>query len=197
MPSLICTTKSMEVGWEGHRSSQLFLQLHFISQDAEGDRGNKRVWIPISQCHPNHCAPMHNEAPILTIFFFTKSLERHRHSFTAFLQSPWLQRAALTLLLTYAWSPWGSALSYGAVQVSELHNLYIQGQDTALDTSALLMGFFYPFFCALHLFFLFFMWHASLEARYWAICNKQRHHLVVPGWWAHCILWWRNASWQL
>lgn len=56
---------------------------------------------------------------------------------------------------------------------------------------------FTPSFVPFTFSFFFFMWHASLEARYWAICNKQRHHLVVPGWWSHCILWWRNASWQL
>lgn len=84
MPSLICTTKHMEVGWGGKGSSQLFLQVHVISHDAEGDRGNKRVWIPIPQCHPNPWGPTHNEAQILiitTFFFFKKSLERHRHSF--------------------------------------------------------------------------------------------------------------------
>lgn len=172
MPSLICTTKDMAVGWGGRESSQLFLQLHIISCYAEGDRGHKSVWIPIPQRHPNPWGPMHYDALILIItffFFFTKSLERHRHSSTGTLAPEGCSDSTPDMCLKSL----SFCSSYGAVQMSDLHVLYIQGQDTALDIFALLMGFLYPFFASFTFSFLFLMWHASLEARYWAVCNKQ------------------------
>lgn len=118
MPSLICVTKYMEMGWGKKSLVNMTAKRALSHYVAEEERGNKRVWIPTLQCHPNPSGFMQDKDQILTSTTFlsppyTKPLERHRHSFR-----DWLQRAASTPLPTCAWSLFVS--SYGAAQVSSM-----------------------------------------------------------------------------
>lgn len=174
----------MKVGWREKTPSRLFLQSHIISHyGAEEDRGNKKVWIPIPQCHPSPSGSMQDEDQIVTItvfnFFspYTKSLERHRHSFTeALAPEGYSDSTPDTCLKPLSFFP--QLWSCGG----KLCVLHRRGQDTAPDPFALLMDSFTPYFHLLHLPFPFFflMWQALLETRYWAIHNKKRYPLAVP-----------------
>lgn len=153
----------MKVGWREKTSSWLFLQSHIISHyGAEEDRGNKRVWIPIPQRHPSPSGSMQDKDQIVTITIFnffspyTKSLERHRHSFTETLAPEGYSDSTPDTCLkplsffSQLWSCGG-----------KLRVLHRRGQDTAPDPFALLMDSVTPIFISFTFSFLFFFNVAS------------------------------------
>ena len=93
------------------------------------------------------------QQPFFTFCFpYTKSWERHRHSLTEALAPEGCSDSAPDVLLKPSsfWSqPWSCR--------GKLHVLYLQGQDTALDDSALPMDSFTPCSTSFTFSFLFYV----------------------------------------